>query len=630
MLDQPRQSIVAARQNEVLGELARLRRDFVPGKDVARVDDGRIQPRLQAVRQEHRIEDGPRLLREPEADVGDAQHRERARQLLLHQPDAFDRLDRAVLVLVVAGSERERQDVEQELPGLEPVLQRPLVDPPRHFELALASQRHPLLVDGHRHRAGAVLLQKWEHPVDLLPPALEVDGIDDADARQPFQSGGDHLRLRRVDAERCFDLSGEDAHDTRHRVQLVGALGQRHADVERMCAAFHLFTGHGEDPGDVVCEQQLLHLPAALRVDALADDQRSWLLVERHRFQSAGQHRDAPRRLAGGAGAANGFQHLLQMCRRRSAASADDRQAEVAHEAGEILRELARLQRVDRHAFAVLRDAGIRLAGERERDVLGERPERIDHLARSGGAVQPHDVGAAGRDHRPRRQRLGAEQHAAGRIEGDLRNHRDAAPGLLHRPAGTEDLRAQLEQVLRGLRDDAVDTAAQQRDRLFAEDLGQFRGTDASEIGIAGGGQKSARPERSGDVAPPPVAALGAVGFRSRDSGRLLVHLRHAGAQLELFELGPAAAEGVRLDDVAPDLQVRAVHAGDDVGTRQRENLVAPLPAFEVLDRQVTGKLHPLQGRAHGAVENDDPAGDCIDEILVRHPRPYRLPRAAS
>ena len=72
------------------------------------------------------------------------------------------------------------------------------------------------------------------------------------------------------------------------------------------------------------------------------------------------------------------------------------------------------------------------------------------------------------------------------------------------------------------------------------------------------------------------------------------------------------------------------MYPGDDVGTRQREDLVAPLPAFEVLDRQVAGKLHPLQGRAHGAVENDDPAGNCIDEVVVRHPRAWRLPRAAS
>src|SRR2546430_9852410 len=66
VLDQPRQRIVAARQHQALGELARLGGDFVPGKDVARVDDGRIQPRLQAVCQEHRVEDGPRLLRSEE------------------------------------------------------------------------------------------------------------------------------------------------------------------------------------------------------------------------------------------------------------------------------------------------------------------------------------------------------------------------------------------------------------------------------------------------------------------------------------------------------------------------------------------------------------------------------------
>ena len=72
------------------------------------------------------------------------------------------------------------------------------------------------------------------------------------------------------------------------------------------------------------------------------------------------------------------------------------------------------------------------------------------------------------------------------------------------------------------------------------------------------------------------------------------------------------------------------MHAGDHVGPREREDLVAALPSLEVLDGQVACKLHPLQRRAHGAVENDDSAGDCIDKVLVRHLRERRLPRAAS
>src|SRR5438876_873201 len=79
-------------------------------------------------------------------------------------------------------------------------------------------------------------------------------------------------------------------------------------------------------------------------------------------------------------------------------------------------------------------------------------------------------------------ERLGTEQHAAGRIERDLRDHRDRAADVGHRLARAEDLRAQLEQVLRGLRDDAVDAAFEQPLRLLAEDLDQLRGTDAAEI----------------------------------------------------------------------------------------------------------------------------------------------------
>jgi len=188
--------------------------------------------------------------------------------------------------------------------------------------------------------------------------------------------------------------------------------------------------------------------------------------------------------------------------------------------------------------------------------MLGQGAQRIDHLARTGGAVQSHDVGAAGRDQHGRRERLGAEQHATRRIERDLGDHRDAPSHLFHRLARPEDLRAQLEQVLRRLGDEAVDAAPKQRDRLLPEDLHQLGGPDSPQVRVAGGGQKPARPQRPGDVARPSVVALRPVRFLAGDPRRLLVHLHQPRADVEFVQLGPAPAERIRLHHVAADFQV--------------------------------------------------------------------------
>ena len=251
--------------------------------------------------------------------------------------------------------------------------------------------------------------------------------------------------------------------------------------------------------------------------------------------------------------------------------------------------------------------------------MLGKRPQRVHHLAGTGRTIEPHHVGTAGRDQRGGGQRLGPEQHAPGRIERDLRDHWNAPADVLHRLPGAEDLRSQLEEILGGLRDDAVDAPLEQRARLLAEDLHQLGRSHASEVRIAGGGQKSAGTERPGHEPRATVGALRAGSLLARDPRRFLVHLQHFRAQIELVQLGAAPAERVRLDDVAAHLEVGAVHPGNDVGAGQGQDLVTALPAVEVLDGQISRKLHPLQRRAHGAVENDDSSGDCIEKVLVCH-----------
>ena len=73
------------------------------------------------------------------------------------------------------------------------------------------------------------------------------------------------------------------------------ALGQRDADVEHVRARLHLLARDVEDALVVVGEQQPLHLARALRVHALADEQRRRILVQRDRAHRRADARDVVR-----------------------------------------------------------------------------------------------------------------------------------------------------------------------------------------------------------------------------------------------------------------------------------------------------------------------------------------------
>ena len=93
VLDQPRQRVRPAVEDQVVGELALLGRDLHVGHGVRRVDHRHVEPGLHAVVQEDRVEHGAGARREAEGDVRDAERRQHAGQLALDQPDALDRLD---------------------------------------------------------------------------------------------------------------------------------------------------------------------------------------------------------------------------------------------------------------------------------------------------------------------------------------------------------------------------------------------------------------------------------------------------------------------------------------------------------------------------------------------------------
>ena len=383
----------------------------------------------------------------------------------LDRADALDRLDRRRPPLLVAGRQRERERVEDQQPRVHLVL---LADEPvdalGDLELALARLAHPDLVDRERDQRGAVRHRDRHDAVELVAARLEVDRVDDRAARDLLERELDHLGLGRVDLDRGRlgqrDLLGDEP----HLLVLVGALGQRDAEVEHVCAALDLVLGDLDEPVVVVGEQQLLRLARALRVDALADERRRRVLRERRR----GHHRRDVRRARRGPlarrAAADALDERADVLGRRAAAAADDRDAVALDELAERVRERVGLLGEDRLAVRPLvRDARVRDALDRHRAELAEEADRVAHVLGAGRAVQADDVDAERLERRQHGRDVGAEQHlAAVRQQRDRGLDRHRAARLGERLARAEDGGLDLEDVLRRLDDQQVRAAVDQ------------------------------------------------------------------------------------------------------------------------------------------------------------------------
>ena len=124
-------------------------------------------------------------------------------------------------------------------------------------ELLVARLRHAGLVDGQRDDGGAVLDDDRHVLLDPAAAVLHVDGVDD-------RAAGIRLE-RRASARRSRCVSNTSGAsmpiasflvDDRHLLGLVAALGQRHADVERVGAVLDLVARDPEHAVVVVGEQR--------------------------------------------------------------------------------------------------------------------------------------------------------------------------------------------------------------------------------------------------------------------------------------------------------------------------------------------------------------------------------------
>ena len=152
--------------HQVEADLALLGRQAVERDDLGGVDDRRVEAGLHALVEEHAVEGVARGRRQPEADVGQAEHGVGAGDLGLDPADRLDRGDGVAAQVVVARRERERQRVEDQVARLQPVaLGGDLGDAVGDLHLPLDVAGLAALVDEQADHGSAVVAGEREHAV---------------------------------------------------------------------------------------------------------------------------------------------------------------------------------------------------------------------------------------------------------------------------------------------------------------------------------------------------------------------------------------------------------------------------------------------------------------------------------
>ena len=220
-----RHRVLAPVPDQVFGQFTLFLGDAGVTLHHLRVDDGHVQAGLRAVVQEHRVEHLAASSRQPKGHVGYPQHRLGLGQRLLDHPHAFDGLRRRTHVVFVAGSGRKHQGIKDDVfCGHSVLLGQQLVRTVGDLQLPLSRDRLRLvgiIVDASHHQRRAVAPRQRDHALEAFLPILQVDGVDDGLALQPFQRLLDHRRVRRVDHDRGLDAPVELVQELDHVRRLV-------------------------------------------------------------------------------------------------------------------------------------------------------------------------------------------------------------------------------------------------------------------------------------------------------------------------------------------------------------------------------------------------------------------------
>ena len=173
----------------------------------------------------------------------------------------------------------------------------------------------------------------------------------------------------------------------------------------------------------------------------------------------------------------------------RPATAADDGDVVLRHELEHIVGERFGLERVDGLTINIQRKSRVGDARNGERGIFAEDADGLAHVLGAGGAVEADDGDAHAFEDGERGGHVGAEQHAAGRVERDLRLDRQIDLSLVEGFVTARDGGFDFEDVLRGFDEEQIHAAADQTDGLLAKNVGEFVEADVGEFGVVGGGK---------------------------------------------------------------------------------------------------------------------------------------------
>ncbi len=277
-----RHRVVTPAPDEVFGQLPLLFGYGGVALHRLRANDGQVQPRLDAVVEEHRVEDLPACRRQSEGDVGNPQNGLGGGQGFLDKSDPFDGLRSSADVVFVAGAYGEDQGVEDNVLGRHAVFvgEEP-VGAPGDVQFALPGNSLGLLlvfVDATHHQGGAVAPGQGNHRLKAGLAVLKVDGVDDGLALEALEGFFDDPGVGGVDHDGGLDLAGQDVQEGNDVGQLI-PVRVLEAHVQQVCPAADLAAADLGALFVLPLADETAELATAQDVGPLADDDGPDVLI---------------------------------------------------------------------------------------------------------------------------------------------------------------------------------------------------------------------------------------------------------------------------------------------------------------------------------------------------------------
>ena len=229
----------------------------------------------------------------------------------------------------------------------------------------------------------------------------------------------------------------------------------------------------------------------------------------------------------------------------------------------------------------------------------------LRHLLWPGSAIDAKHRHIESMDDRGRSADIGADQQRARGLDGDLHRDRQIPRRLDQRPACAVDCSLDLQHVLHGLDDDAVDTAVDKPAGLDGKRL-----LKAVVIDLAEGCEARARADRAEHEVLAAVKGTVGDGLASDFRGAAVEHRRLFG-EIKLGERQRRAAETVGQQDIGACEQVIAVVIADDLRAGAVEHLGTVLTAVVIAHNVQVERLHVA---THAAIEQQHTLGQGVEE----------------